>query len=59
MQNQTLNGPDCLSALRRIGLNIMRLIDDDHSLKRQMGTAAMNDKYLPNLLANAVSRFKE
>ena len=46
------------SALRRIALNIVRLMDDDHSLKGRMQFAGMNDKYLLGLLANAVANFK-
>ena len=57
MRNRTLNGPECLSALRRIALNIVRLMDDDHSLKGRMHIASMNDKYLLGLLANAVGKF--
>ena len=45
------------SALRRIALNIVRLMDDDHSLKGRMHIASMNDKYLLGLLANAVGKF--
>ena len=30
MQNRTLSGPECRSAIRRIALNIIRLMDDDH-----------------------------
>ena len=57
MRNRTLNGPECLAAFRRIGLNIVRLMDDDHSLKGRMEIAAMNDKYLLGMLANAVGKF--
>ena len=57
MQNRTLNGPECLSALRRIAPDIVRLMDDDHSLKGRMHIASMNDKYLLGLLANAVGKF--
>ena len=57
MRNQTLNGPECLAALRRIGLNIVRLMDDKHSLKGRMEIAAMNDKYMLGMLANAVGKF--
>ena len=46
------------SALRRIAPNIVRLMDDDHSLKGRMQFASMNDKYLLGLLANAVANFK-
>ena len=57
MRNRTLNGPECLSALRRIGLNIVRHMDDKHSLKGRMEIAAMNDKYMLGMLANAVGKF--
>ena len=57
MRNRTLNGPECLSALRRLGLNIVRLMDDDHSLKGRMHIASMSDKYLLAMLANAVGKF--
>ena len=57
MRNRTLNGPECLSALRRIGLNIVRLMDDKHSLKGRMEIAAMSDKYMLGMLANAVGKF--
>ena len=46
------------SALRHIAPNIVRLMDDDHSLKGRMQFASMNDKYLLGLLANAVANFK-
>ena len=57
MQNRTRSGPECLAAVRRIGLNIVRLMDDDHSLKGRMQIAAMSDKYLLGMLANAVGKF--
>ena len=57
MRNRTLNGPECLAAFRRIGLNIVRLMDDAHSLKGRMEIAAMNDKYLVGLFVNAVGKF--
>ena len=57
MRNRTLNGPECLAALRRIGLNIVRLMDDKHSLKGRMEIAAMNDKYMLGMPANAVGKF--
>ena len=57
MRNRTLNGPECLSALRRIGLNIVRHMDDKHSLKGRMEIAAMNDKYMLGMLADAVGKF--
>ena len=43
--------------LRRIGLNIVRLMGDKHSLKGRMEIAAMNDKYMLGMLANAVGKF--
>ena len=57
MRNRTLSGPECLAALRRIDLNIVRLMDDDHSLKGRMEIASMNDKYLVGLFVNAVGKF--
>ena len=57
MRNRTLNGPECFAAVRRIGLNIVRLMDDDHSLKGRMEIASTNDKYLLGMLANAVGKF--
>ena len=57
MRNRTLNGPECLAAFRRTGLNIVCLMDDDHSLKGRMEIAAMNDKYLLGMLANVVGKF--
>ena len=57
MRNRTLNGPECLAAFRRIGPDIVRLMDDDHSLKGRMEIAAMNDKYLLGMLANAIGKF--
>ena len=57
MRNRILNGPECLAAFRRIGPDIVRLMDDDHSLKGRMEIAAMNDKYLLGMLANAVGKF--
>ena len=57
MRNRTLNGSECLSALRRSGLNIVRLMDDKHSLEGRMEIAAMNDKYMLGMLANAVDKF--
>ena len=50
-------GPECLSALPRVALNIVRLMDDDHSLKGRMHIAFTNDKYLLGLLANAGGKF--
>ena len=57
MRNRILSGTECLAALRRIGLNIVRLMDDDHSLKGRMEITAMSDEYLLGLLANAVGKF--
>ena len=57
MRNRTLSEPECLAAIRRIGLDIVRLMDDNHSLKGRMETAAMKDKYLLGMLANAVGKF--
>ena len=57
MRNRTLNGPECLSTLRRIGLNIVRLMDDKHSLKGWMEIVAMNDKYMLGMLVSAVGKF--
>ena len=47
MRNRTLGEPACLAAIRRIGPDIVRLMDDDHSLNRRMEIAAMRDKHLP------------
>ena len=58
MQNRTLSGPEYLAAIRRIALNIIRLMDDDHSLKGRMETVAMSDEYLLGLLVNALGNFK-
>ncbi len=57
MRNRTLSGPECLAALRRIGLNIVRLMDDDYPLKGRMEIAAMSDEYLLGMLANAIGKF--
>ena len=57
MQNRTLSGPECRSAIRRIALNIIRLMDDDHSLKGRMEIAAMSDEYLLRLIVNAIGKF--
>ena len=57
MRTRTLNGPECLSALRRIGPDIVRLMDDKHSLKGRMEIAAMNDKCMLGMLANAIGKF--
>ena len=56
-RNRTLSGPECLAAIRRIALNIVRLKKDDHSLKGRMETAAMSDEYLLGLLVNAIGKF--
>ena len=57
MRNRTLGGPECLAAIRRIGPDIVRLMDDHHSLKGRMHIASMNDKYLLAMLANAIGKF--
>ena len=57
LRNRTLNGPECLAALRRIALNIVRLMDDKNTLKGRMQIAAMNDEYLLGLLVNAIGKF--
>ena len=57
MQNRTLSGKECLAAIRRIALNIIRLVDDDHSLKGRMEIVAMSDEYLLGLLVNALGKF--
>ena len=57
MRNRTLSGPECLAAIRRIGLNIVRLMDDDYPLKGRMEIAAMSDEYLLGMLANAIGKF--
>ena len=57
MRNRTLGGPECLAAIRRIGLNIVRLMDDDYPLKGRMEIAAMSDEYLLGMLANAIGKF--
>ena len=56
MRNRTGNGPECLAAIRRLALNIVRLKDDKHSLKGRMQIAAMSDDYLLELLRNAVGK---
>ena len=56
-RNRTLNGPECLAALRRIALNIVRLMDDKNTLKGRMQIAAMSDEYLLGLLVNAIGKF--
>ena len=56
MLNRTLNGPECLAAIRRIALNIMRLMDE-HSLAGRMDIGGWNDKYLVGLFVNAVGKF--
>ena len=57
MRNRTLNGLECLAAIRRMAPDIVRLKDDEHSLKGRMEIAAMNDEYLVGLLVNAVGKF--
>ena len=57
MRNRTLNGPECLAAIRRIAPDIVRLMDDDHSLNGRMEIAGWNDKYLVGLFVNAVGKF--
>ena len=57
LRNRTLNGPECLAALRRIALNIVRLMDDKNTLKGRMQIAAMSDEYLLGLLVNAIGKF--
>ena len=57
MRNRTLGGPERLAAIRRIGPDIVRLMDDDYPLKGRMEIAAMSDEYLLGLLANAVGEF--
>ena len=44
MRNRTLNVPECLSALRRTAPDIVRPMDDEHSLKGRMHIASMNDE---------------
>ena len=57
MRNRTGNGPDCLAAIRRLAMNIVRLKDDKESLKGRMEMASWNDRYLLGLLLNAVGKF--
>ena len=57
MRNRTGNGPDCLAAIRRLALNIVRLADDKESLKGRMEMASWNDDYLLGLLRSAVDKF--
>ncbi len=57
MRNRTRYGPECLAAIRRIALNIVRLMDDEHSLAERMDIAGWNDKYLVALFVNAVGKF--
>ena len=52
-----LNKFDLNCRTRRIGLNIVRLMDDDYPLKGRMEIAAMSDKYLLGMLANAIGKF--
>ena len=56
-EDRMRNGPECLSGLRRIALNIVRLMDDKHSLKGRIETADMNDKCMLGMLANVVGKF--
>ena len=39
------------------GASVDAKANDDHSLKGRMEIAAMNDKYLLGMLANAVRKF--
>ena len=57
MQNRTPGGPECLAAIRRIAPDIVRLKDNEHSLKGRMEISAMSDEYLVGLLMNAVGKF--
>ena len=57
MWNRTLNGPECLAAIRRIAPDIVRLMDDEHSLAGRMEFAAVNDNYLVDHVVNAVGNF--
>ena len=57
MRNRTLNRPECLAAIRRIAPDIVRLMDDGHSLAGRMDIASWNDKYLVGLFVNAVGKF--
>ena len=57
MRNRTLNGPECLAAIRRIAPDILRLTDDEHTLAGRMDTAGWNDKCLVGLFVNAVGKF--
>ena len=57
IQNRTLSGPECCAAILRIALNIVRLQDDEHSIKGRMEIAAMTDEYLLGLLANVIGKF--
>ena len=56
MRNRSLNGPECLSALRRVAPDIASLMDDDRSLKGRMHIASMNGECLLDFLANAVRK---
>jgi len=51
-EDRMRNGPECLAAIRRIALNIVRLMDDEHSLKGRMDIAGWNDEYLAGLFVN-------
>ena len=57
MRNRIPSGSECLGALRRIALNIVHLMDDEHSFKERMEITAMSDEYLIGLLVNAVGKF--
>ena len=57
-RNWTLDVPECLAILRRIALNIVRLLDDRSSPKGGMQIAAMSDEYLLGVLMNAVGKFQ-
>ena len=57
IQNRTLSGPECCVAILRIALNIVRLQDDEHSIKGRMEIASRTDEYLLGLLANVIGKF--
>ena len=48
---------ECCAAILRIALNIVRLQDDEHSIKGRTEIAAMTDEYLLGLLANVIGKF--
>ena len=54
---RTMSGPERLAAIRRIGPDIVRLMDDGYPLKGRMEIAAMSDKCLLGMLANAIGKF--